>query len=510
MTGVEVAVAIAGLGAFAVADLRWLRVAQREHYLAGSATRFAGRWWRCSPANAGIAAVGLVALVLAFLWPVAGFFAAVVGVVGPLGLGLRGRTSRLAWTRRLRTLAVASVVIAAVLLVVGGLFGRLAATSAALALAAPLVVDLALAVLAPVERRVAQRYVAKASETLRRVGPKVVAITGSYGKTTTKQYARHLLSGRWKVVASPASYNNAAGLSRAINEHLAPGTEVFVAEMGTYGAGEIEAMVRWIRPTIGVITAIGPVHLERMKTLDGIVTAKAEILDSVETAVLNVDAYGLGALADLTRVRGVAVVACSAQRDTGAVDVRVTRDASTLTIDAGAGQHATIETEAHATNLACAIAIALAMGVGWEELVARLPSLPHPEHRQEVATASSGVLVIDNTFSSNPASAASSLDLLARTGAPSARRVVVAPGMVELGTVQASENERFAAHAAAVADDVLVVGRTNRSALVAGLTNGRAVGHSVANREAAVEWVRATLHAGDVVLYENDLPDHYP
>jgi UDP-N-acetylmuramoyl-tripeptide--D-alanyl-D-alanine ligase len=269
-------------------------------------------------------------------------------------------------------------------------------------------------------------------------------------------------------------------------------------------------MTRWIKPTVGVITAIGPVHLERMRTLDGIVAAKAEILETVDTAVLNVDAHGLASLADRTRLRGVTVVACSAQADGAAVDVRATRDGSLLTIDAGAGRRASVESNAHASNLACAIAIALVLDVSWDEIVDRLASLPHPEHRQEVATAASGVLVIDNTFSSNPASAASSLEVLARSGAVAARRVVVTPGMVELGGAQAHENKRFAAAAAVVADDVVIVGRTNRSALLDGTTDGRAATHAMETREDAVRWVRSELVPGDVVLYENDLPDHYP
>ena len=189
------------------------------------------------------------------------------------------------------------------------------------------------------------------------------------------------------MLASPASFNNSAGLSRAINEHLAPGTEIFIAEMGTYGAGEIEAMTRWIRPTVGVITAIGPVHLERMKTLDGIVEAKAEIFETVETAILNVDAHGLASLADLTRLRGLTVVACSARDDSAGVDVRVIRDGQRLRIHAGQGRRTEVDSDAHATNLACAIAIALTLDVPWHEIVAGLESLPRPEHRQEVATA---------------------------------------------------------------------------------------------------------------------------
>ncbi len=250
-------------------------------------------------------------------------------------------------------------------------------------------------------------------------------------------------------LASPASFNNAAGLSRAINEHLAPGTEVFIAEMGTYGAGEIEAMTRWIKPTVGVITAIGPVHLERMKTLDGIVAAKAEILDAVDTAVLNVDAHGLASLADRTRLRGVTVVACSAQAEGAAVDVRATRDGGRLTIDAGAGRRASIESDAHASNLACAIAIALALDVSWDEIVDRLAVASSPRTSPRGRHRRLGSARHRQHLQLEPGERRPRHSRCWPEAAKSRReRVVVTPGMVELGSEQGQENKRFAAAAA--------------------------------------------------------------
>ncbi|HTN79592.1 MAG TPA: Mur ligase family protein [Acidimicrobiales bacterium] len=511
MTAIEIVTTVAGAIGFGFAAIRWLRVAQREHYLAGSATKFARRWWVSSTANLVLISVGGLAAALAFVWPVVGLPAVAVAIVGPLGLGVRGRTSRLAWTRRLRTAALVLVVVTAVIIVVVGLLlDRVAALTAASGIVAPLLVDDALWLVAPLERALANRHIRRAAAALRRIDPIVVAITGSYGKTTTKQYARHLISGTRQVVASPASFNNAAGLSRAITEHLTPGTEVFIAEMGTYGAGEIASLCEWIQPKVGVITAIGPVHLERMGSLDGIVAAKSEILECVETAVLNVDAYGLAVVADAARVSGKRVLACSAERLTEPVDVRVLRKDGQSSVDVGSGRTTTLATPAQPTNLACAIAIALALDVPWSDIESRLPTLPQPEHRQDIAVAASGVHVIDNTFSSNPASGESSLSLLAFTGDVDARRVVVTPGMVELGREQHHENERFGSGASLVANDIVVIGKTNREALVAGAAGGLARVHEVATRDEAVAWVRAELQAGDVVLYENDLPDHYP
>ena len=123
--------------------------------------------------------------------------------------------------------------------------------AAAVAVATPVLVDLACAVTGPFERLAVGTYVRRARERLREVAPTVVAITGSYGKTGTKGYVAHLVAGTKTVVASPASFNNRAGLARAVNENLVDGTEVFVAEMGTYGPGEIAELCSWLRPRRG-------------------------------------------------------------------------------------------------------------------------------------------------------------------------------------------------------------------------------------------------------------------
>ena len=303
---------VCGLALFP-AGARWLRVAQREHYLPGSTSRFAWRWWSSRPLALPMAVVALAAAGVAFASPLVSLATAAVVIVGPPFLGVRGRTSPLAFTRRLRLLAGVWLIFQAVVIVIGVLVHHAAPVAALGACAVPLLVDAACAVLSPVERRLMRPYVTTARERLAQVAPVVVAITGSFGKTSTKQHVAHLVAGSRTVVASPASFNNRAGLARAVNEQLAPGTDVFVAEMGTYGKGEIADLCRWCPPEIAVITAIGPVHLERFKTEDAIVAAKAEITENAHTVVLNVDDPRLAALADrLAAAGGKSVVRCSA------------------------------------------------------------------------------------------------------------------------------------------------------------------------------------------------------
>ncbi len=502
------------------AGIRWLRVAQREHYLPGSVSRFALRWWRSRPSNVALGIGALVCAGLAVQWPIAAVGTALAGAVGPIGLRLRARTAALDWTARLIRLAVTFAVLQAVVVGVLGVLLRAPVMAAVGVLASPRILDLACAVTAPIEKRLVKPYVEQAKARLARVKPRVVAVTGSYGKTSTKQAIAHILSGSVTIVASPASYNNRAGLARAVNEHLAEGTEVFVAEMGTYGAGEIAELCEWLDPEVSVITAIGPVHLERFGSEDRVLHAKAEIVANCKVAVLATDDPRLSALADQLVASGRSVLRCSTQSaDADVLVERTTGSDGTLCVKVhGRVVKEGIDSVARESNIACAVGVVVALGLPVDTAVARIEGLPSTAHRLESVAGSGGALVLDDTYNSNPAGAKVALSLLARVGAKAARRVVVTPGMVELGRLQQRENTAFGRSAAAVATDIVVVGRTNRRALLEGAREASGEGRGspgfsvveVATRQEAVTWVKANVGPGDVVLYENDLPDHYP
>jgi len=507
-------VVAAGALSIAVAGPRWLRVAQREHYVVDAVSRFALRWWTSAPVNVAGLVVAVAGLVLSSRWPACVFATAAVVALGPVGLPWRGRTSPLAWTRRLRTLALVWAVLEAGAVAGATVAGQGPVAVAAAALALPALVDLACACTAPLERRLAATHVRSAAARLARVAPKVVAITGSFGKTSTKGYVAHLVGGARSVVASPASFNNRAGLARAVNEHLADGTEVFVAEMGTYGRGEIAELCSWVRPDVSVITAVGPVHLERFGTEDRVLQAKAEILQGVPCAVLVVDDDRLAALAETSARNGTRVWRVSGRAKN--LDVSVLDEGDGLSVYLRGDEVARgVRVEARPGNVAAAVAVALELGVTVDEVTRRLPMLPVAPHRLEQSLGAGGVVVLDDTYNANPAGGRAALATLKRVGVDASRRVVVTPGMVELGSLQAEENESFAAHALSVATDLVVVGRTNRRALLRGArraTEGSGSGQVVilSTRQEATEWVRGHLGSGDVVLYENDLPDHYP
>jgi UDP-N-acetylmuramoyl-tripeptide--D-alanyl-D-alanine ligase len=529
-----VALALAAVAAVPIAA-RWLRVAQREHYVPGNVSVMAWLWVVREPATAPalVVVVLMLALPVAVLLPLDGampllvvnplpFVVIVLVSLMPFGLSPVGTSKKLAFTGRLQRLLVAWVVLhlgAGILL--AAILGP-AGPALVLLLSAPLT-DLALAIMAPIEKAASQRFVVQAQKRLKQSGARVVAITGSYGKTSTKNYVAHLLSAAFTTVASPASFNNRLGLSRAVNDKLVPGTEVFVAEMGMAAPGQIAELCRQFPPAIAAITVVGEAHLQRMRTPEAIFAEKASITDFAPIVVIPIDDERLAALAEQCRASGKTVVTASCRPD-GAADVTLVPAAEGATdaelwhlrLAPGADPvPVRISGTGHAVNVAVAAGIAVAAGVPAAAIAARVGDLPGSQHRAEVQQAPTGALVIDDTYNANPVGSLRALEgaasLAAERGGP---LVVVTPGMVELGRVQAERNRAFGAAIGAANGLLFAVARTNRDALLAGYAStatSEAPGAiAVATREQAVR--RAVEAAGGrgVILYENDLPDHYP
>jgi UDP-N-acetylmuramoyl-tripeptide--D-alanyl-D-alanine ligase len=265
-----------------------------------------------------------------------------------------------------------------------------------------------------------------------------------------------------------------------------------------------------VRPDIGVITAIGPMHLERVGSIEGIVAAKSEILERASTGVLWVDEPLLAEVADRCSIRVWRVGTHGSPALAGHVDVvSIAADGDRVLVrHDGVEIGSFLSTSVHPGNVACAVAAVLAAGVPAAAVGERLSRLEPPPHRATSGTTDAGLYVIDDTYNANPAGAAAAIDRLAAS--VGGRRVVVTPGLVELGAEQAAANARLGEQVAASGALLIAVGRTNRKALVQGARAHRGEVLTVGRRPEARDWVRANLGAGDGVLWENDLPDTYP
>lgn len=367
----------------------------------------------------------------------------------------------------------------------------------------------------PVQAAINGRFLSAARRKLEIVGPRVIGVTGSFGKTSTKFAIQALVSHPDEVLATPGSFNTPLGVCRTINEQLEARHRFFVVEMGAYGEGEIAELCRFVKPTIGVLTAIGPAHLERFGSMDAIRRGKYELIESLGndgTAVMNVDDPEVRKLADKTTDVRLLRYGLDPQGrpDVTARDVQISGEGTSFTLSTGSDQ-ARVSTRLlgrHALgHILAAAAVATTTGRPLRHLVEPIAALEPVEHRLQVIKGDGGVTVIDDAYNSNPEGAAAALEVLKEM--PARKRMVVTPGIIELGPLQQEANATFGRQAAAAADTVIFVARLNRDALVRGAQGGAARVITVDSLDEATREMQGLLQPGDVVLFENDLPDQY-
>jgi UDP-N-acetylmuramoyl-tripeptide--D-alanyl-D-alanine ligase len=376
--------------------------------------------------------------------------------------------------------------------------------------------------LAPVQGRLNAGFERAARARLEDVAPVIIGVTGSFGKTSTKFAVARLLGPPETAAATPGSYNTPMGVVRAINEGLTDRHRFLVVEMGAYGVGEIAALCNLVHPTIGVLTAIGPAHLERFGSLDAIRRAKYELVESLPAdglAVMNTDDPEVRTLAD--RTTHVPVVRYgldpAGSPHVTARDHGYSPRGTSATIVDTQGSELAVTTRllgAHAiSHVLAGVSVARHEGIPLADLGPRIAALEPVEHRLQLIDGPGGVTIIDDAFNSNPAGAAAAIEVLADFDATEVNQiVVVTPGIIELGARQAEANEAFGNHAARIADVLIVVGRTNRESIVRGAQGPGPVKADVIvvdRLDQATEHLKKLLGPRDVVLFENDLPDQY-
>jgi UDP-N-acetylmuramoyl-tripeptide--D-alanyl-D-alanine ligase len=513
---------------------RMLHLLQLEHYENARLLLWLRRRGELADAvqSAIQVALAIVGLVLAVTGPAVAELIAWGALLAALVVFSRreptqGTIKPVVWTQRARRLFGAALAPAALAVLLGivltvALDSDVPLAAAALVvvicleLAAPAVTG-ANAALAPFQRRINRRFEASARATLASVAPVVVGITGSYGKTTTKVCVGAVLAEREPTLITPASFNSYLGVIRTINEHLEPAHRDFVVEMGMYRAGDITELCELVHPQIGVLTAIGPVHLERMGSIEAIADAKAELALALPRdghLVANGDDPRCREIAARASVDTVlyAIEAPDAHvraENIGLADGRthfelVIGDERIAVSSGLLGRH-------NVSNLLAAAAVGHLRGMSGIEIARGLAAVEPPEHRlQPLPNPRAGIVVIDDAYNSNPAGAAAALEVL--HSHPAKRRILVTPGMVELGDQEEKLNEAFGRHAAAVCDQVILVGATRTQPIGRGL---RSAGFSVEAITVVRDIAEATAvlgrltRAGDVVLFENDLPDMY-
>jgi UDP-N-acetylmuramoyl-tripeptide--D-alanyl-D-alanine ligase len=531
LIGVAVAALVAGY-CLPARMRRMLHLLQLEHYENGRLFHWlrrrgeiADRWMVLAIVPA-LVAVGAAAAQVPLVELLAGIAAAAALAPG-LRLAPRAEIKALVWTERARRLFATALAAPVVVLLIG------AGLTVALGADLPFAIAGALAVAAvggcawllagsnaalePVQRRINARFERAATDKLAAIDPRVIGITGSYGKTTTKVCIGAVLSQQLQTLITPASFNSRLGVIRTINENLEPSHEAFVVEMGMYRKGDITELCELVHPQIGVLTAIGPVHLERLGSIEAIADAKSELARALPAdghLVANGDDPRVRAIASRSDVDTVlyGLESDDAQVRAEQITLADGRTAFTLVIgDERAEVSAGLLGRHNVSNLLAAAAVGHLAGIGIERIAAGLATVEPPEHRlAPIPNPRAGIIVIDDAYNSNPAGAAAALEVLG--GHPARRRILVTPGMVELGDEEEALNERFGRQAAEVCDHVILVGPERTKPISRGL---RAAGFDedaitvVRDIGGATKVLARLTRAGDVILFENDLPDMY-
>ena len=459
-----------------------------------------------------------LALLGAVFVPLTWWQAAVGGAVLTAGalLSLPPKAKKpLVYTQRVRRLLVTLAVLHAAVCA-AALWCPLRYTlipTALLYVAVPWTVALAAAVNAPVEKKIADGFVRQAAQKLAAMPELlIIGITGSYGKTSTKYFLHELLAAHYNVQMTPESYNTLMGVVRTVREQLRPSAQIFLVEMGAKNRGDIREICDLVHPRMGVITSVGEQHLETFGSLQNIIDTKFELADALPAdgkLFLNGDNA-------LIRERAVSVPAvyygAEAPVPGGyyADDVTVDLQGSSFTLHTPDGESRRFTTRLlgghNIQNLVGCIAVAHQLQIPLEELVYPVRRLKPVPHRLQLLPGG----YIDDAYNSNPAGFRSALRVLKSF---TAQRILVTPGMVELGDRQEALNRELGAFAADCCDIAVLVGEKQAPPLRQGLLEAGkdpSCIHVAPTLQDALQYIRALPPVPDrIVLLENDLPDNF-
>lgn len=383
----------------------------------------------------------------------------------------------------------------------------------------PALVVVANKLLEPAEERVKAKFRQEAVEKFAQLQPKVIAITGSFGKTSTKHILNHILAAAAPTLATPGSVNTDMGITRVIREQLKPEHQFFIVEMGAYGPGSIARLCTLTPPDVALVTAVGAAHYERFKSLETVARAKFEIAEAAFVrggkVVVNKDGIDEKLLSErLQAVQGDYTLVGKGG-DVAFKGFETTKDGLVVTIEDKGETHALkvpLFGRHQAGNVALAAATARALGLPWAAIKGALASMPQIRHRLEVSKASGQPTIINDAYNSNPVGFAAALECLDVLVEDKGRRILVTPGMVELGDMHEEEHARLGAMTAKHCDIVAVVTPDRIPSFVKALeqaNDGTVTVMTFSKQEDAENWVRSNWKAGDAILFENNLPDLY-
>ena len=381
--------------------------------------------------------------------------------------------------------------------------------------ACPYVVMLAGYLAKPIEDKINRSFFVKAQTKLNSLkNMKKIGITGSYGKTSTKYCLAAILSEKYKVFYPKASINTPMGLSKVINEELTDDCDVFIAEMGARHVGDIKELVELVHPEYGMITSVGPQHLETFKTVENVANTKFELIEGLPKtgkAFFAADNAEVDKLYERTKIKKFRAGFSDGYLDMHAEDIEVGAFGSRFTLIEADGNSIRVETKLlgrhNISNIVLCCQVAREIGMTLPEIAEGVKRIKPVKHRLQLLNGAMNV--IDDAFNSNPVGAKEALNVLHSFPG---RHLIITPGFVEMGENEDKFNYELGTHIAETCDAAILVGPRHTSPIRQGMLD-RGFDEKkilvVNTLDEAAKNIPVFAQNGDAVLFENDLPDNY-
>ncbi|MDR2527351.1 MAG: UDP-N-acetylmuramoyl-tripeptide--D-alanyl-D-alanine ligase [Rickettsiales bacterium] len=368
----------------------------------------------------------------------------------------------------------------------------------------PFILILSNIILYPYETLTQEKFLEQAKNKLKKINPIVIGITGSMGKTSTKYILSHILSGNLSVMFTPGSVNTKMGISSFINNKLEDNCKYFIVEMGAYFRGSIETLCDFVKPKYGIITAISDSHYEYFKTKENIISAKFELGESINKnngiLLINQNQIEKELIPQNIKYKTIGLIE----------NIEQNKDGLYFKYN-GNDVFAPIYGAHQAENIAICIEMASQIGIPMSSILATLKTLPQIEHRLQVIKRDNNITIIDNSYNSNFTGFKNGLDLLQVLHNEGGRKILITPGMVELGDIHKEQHYKIGEIAAQKVDIVILVNSERIPSFIEGFkeTNKNAELIEFNTFSESQKWMVDNIRNNDVVLLENDLPDIY-
>lgn len=378
-----------------------------------------------------------------------------------------------------------------------------------------LLIIVANALLLPVENMVKNYYLNDAKKILNSFkNLKKIGITGSFGKTSSKNIIQSILSEEYRSLMTPASYNTPMGITRTIREYLKPTHQIFVCEMGADHVNDIVYLSDFINPSIGIVTSIGIQHLATFGSLENIINEKMSLIEKLPSDGLGIINYDNEYIKKYKIKNNCKIIKYGIDEedvDYRAINIEYSTKGSKFNVKTKEGIYS-FETRLlgkhNISNILAGIIISRELNIAWDDIVKAVKKIPYIEHRLEVKTIN-GLKFIDNAFNSNPVGAKMSLEVMKMM--PN-KRFIVTPGMIDLGKKQNEANYEFGYSMKDHVDIVILVGKNQTKPIKEGLDDSGFNSENIYIVDTVKEafgLVYQMADKNDTILLENDLPDAY-